>query len=74
MLWGELRMRPNSTHGQTLCARVLYPMRSREFFDDVSMLMNHVTPKNNTPIVFLALRLVTDLSSHVYYSSSGALY
>ena len=48
-------MRPNSTHGQTLCARVLYPMRSREFFDDVSMLMKHVTPKNNTPIVFLAL-------------------
>ena len=31
------------------------------------MLMSHVTLKNNTPIVFAALWLVTDIVGHVYY-------
>ena len=32
------------------------------------MLMSHVTPKNNTPIVFLALWLVRTQTSHIDYS------
>ena len=44
--------------------------RSREFFDDVFMLMSHVTTFSLSDwlrATFAALWLVTDWSSHVYY-------
>ena len=75
---------PRHYRGLPMNAYVLYPMlpictligreRSREFFDDVFMLMSHVTTFSLSDwlrATFAALWLVTDWSSHVYYCWVG---
>ena len=71
----------HATRGLPINVYVLYPMlaicalsgreRSREFFDNVSMLMSHVTTFSLSDWLrakFAALWLVTTWSSPVYYS------
>ena len=71
---------PRRYRGLLMNASVLYPMlpictligreRSREFFDDVFLLMSHVTTFSLSDwlrATFAALWLVTDWSSPVYY-------